>query len=175
MWAHRHLSPRSRDRRAHRRAPQDARAWGCSVMVNLHDARLPERFWKKVTPEPSTGCWLWTGSTTESGYGYFRLDGKARRAHRVAFTRLVAEIPDGLELDHGCRVRCCVNPAHLTPMTHKENCRRSPIIMRRHAKDSCPHGHPFTEENTMERRTRVGRECRTCINARSRNRKRRVA
>ena len=94
-----------------------------------------ERFWKHVQPEPNTGCWLWTGSLiggTRGGYGTFTvmLDRDGRRdapmlAHRFAYVHIAGKtIPDGLRLDHLCRVRQCVNPAHLEPVTDFENFRR---------------------------------------------------
>ena len=89
-----------------------------------------ERFDAKWTPEPNTGCWLWTGATTPGGYGRLtvgsQIDGTRRqvRAHRRSYERLVGPIPDGLDLDHLCRTPGCVNPEHLEPVTRRENIRR---------------------------------------------------
>ena len=69
-----------------------------------------ELFWTKVEPEPNSGCWLWTGYTNRDGYGCFRRD---LLAHRFAYELYRGAIPAGLTLDHTCRVRSCVNPAHL--------------------------------------------------------------
>lgn len=88
-----------------------------------------ERFWARFERAPD-GCWLWTGPLYSNGYGEFNFDGRNRRAHRFAYDRLVGPIPDGLELDHLCRVRRCVNPAHLEPVTHEENVRRIPEHLR---------------------------------------------
>lgn len=80
--------------------------------------------WVDITP----GCWLWTGAKNWTGYGQrsVRVDGKVRtaRAHRMAYELLVGPIPEGLTIDHLCRVRHCVNPDHLEPVTMKENARR---------------------------------------------------
>jgi hypothetical protein len=86
------------------------------------------RFLPKVDPPDENGCLLWNASTM-SDYGQFFINRRPLQAHRVAYTRLVGPIPDGLELDHsyakGCRSKLCVNTAHLEPITHAENVRRS--------------------------------------------------
>lgn len=82
-----------------------------------------ERFWAKVE-KTEPGCWLWRGYRTPNGYAQFKADGKTTRVHRWAYKQLVGPIPDGLGLDHLCRVRHCVNPAHLEPVTNKENTAR---------------------------------------------------
>lgn len=78
-----------------------------------------ERFWQKV--DKSGDCWLWTAAKTEKGYGRFRLDGRPRRAHRVAYAWANGPISDGLDLDHTCHVHACVNPAHLRTATNAQN------------------------------------------------------
>lgn len=115
--------------------------------MNWGDPRLPERFWNKVMPEPNSGCWLWIGSTEGGGYGNVRFNGPTRKAHRVSFEMLVGEIPDGLELDHLCRVRCCVNPLHLEPVTHAENVRRGESGLRQSNRTHCPSGHAYEGDN----------------------------
>jgi hypothetical protein len=77
-------------------------------------AKLLEKF------DRGEGCWLWNGKRNHLGYGIF----SERRAHRVVYEHFVGPIGEGLELDHKCRVTSCVNPAHLEPVTHKENVRR---------------------------------------------------
>lgn len=101
------------------------------------DDRLPANFWDKVVPVPHVGCWLWMAGLNENGYGVFR----GRLAHRRSFRVLVGPHAPGLELDHLCRTRSCVNPDHLEPVTHEEN-------MRRARGSHCRNGHEFTEENT---------------------------
>lgn len=88
---------------------------------------LKLRLEEKFTPEPNTGCWLWTASADENGYGFLHVgskrDGTNRmaRAHRVAFELYRGPVPEGMVLDHLCRIRCCVNPAHLEPVTFGTN------------------------------------------------------
>jgi hypothetical protein len=111
------------------------------------------------------GCWEWTGATGGSRrYGCISVKGVTRRAHRVAYELLAGPIPDGLELDHLCRNRLCVNPEHLEPVTHRENVLRGDAPPAANvSKTHCPRGHELTPENTYTRRGRPGgRECRAC-------------
>lgn len=83
---------------------------------------VAQRFMAKISPEPNTGCWLWLGGLCNNGYGR-AFDGvRIRLAHRLAWELLVGPPPP--EFDHRCNVRCCVNPAHLDPVSHKINCVR---------------------------------------------------
>lgn len=85
---------------------------------------LEDRFWAKV--QKSDGCWLWTGSKYQNGYGRIRVGkGKRALAHRVSWELANGPVPEGLELDHSCNCRACVNPAHLRLATHAENGRNS--------------------------------------------------
>ncbi len=127
------------------------------------DARLPDRFWTKCTPEPNTGCWLWDGATTGGGYGNLKYGGRYRPAHRVAYEALVGEVPLGLDLDHLCRVRCCVNPDHLEAVTRRENLRRGDNSYRgawQLARTHCPSGHAYSVANTYRYKNR--RSCKAC-------------
>jgi putative hemolysin len=72
-------------------------------------------------PEPNTGCWLWLSTLDRDGYGQLNRRYKTYKAHRFAYTVLRGPVPDGMVLDHICRVRSCVNPDHLRPVTHAEN------------------------------------------------------
>ena len=81
-----------------------------------------ERFLRMCEPEPNSGCWIWIGSRRE-GYGQFRFGGKSRKAHRYSYERAYGSAPP--ELDHLCRLTCCVNPRHLEPVTSGENKRRA--------------------------------------------------
>lgn len=82
-------------------------------------ATLEERFWAKVK---KTGtCWLWTGHVSKSGYGRFRVKGYAESAHRVSYEISIGAIPEGLDVDHVCRQKSCVNPDHLRAATRKQN------------------------------------------------------
>ena len=111
-----------------------------------------ERAMEKVMPEPNSGCWLWLGSLSGSSHlgGYPDLwDGKrVRKAHRLLYTELVGEIPRGLDLDHKCRIRSCVNPAHMEPVTRSENNKRGTVGFNMKGQVQCPRGHAFTETNT---------------------------
>lgn len=86
-----------------------------------HNRKLPPRY----TVDSATGCWLWDGHILASGYGQYKDRGRTFQAHRWFWERVHGSVPAGLELDHLCRVRACVNPAHLEAVTHTENCRRA--------------------------------------------------
>ena len=127
-------------------------------------AVLPMRLALKATIRTS-GCWEWLAGKDPSGYGSVRWEGRTRGAHRVAYEVLVGPVPDGLELDHLCRNRACINPAHLEPVTRRENVRRgfgpAGICARR---THCPRGHAYDQPNTLLYRGK--RYCRACIAAR---------
>lgn len=117
---------------------------------------LEERIYERVSMVPFVGCWLWLLKLHENGYGQLKVGGIGRPAHVVSFECFRGPIPEGLELDHLCRVRCCVNPWHLEPVTHLENMRRGIKRTRTH----CPHGHEYSSENTYFHDGR--RRCRLC-------------
>lgn len=111
------------------------------------------------------GCWLWHANKNAAGYGRFQLDGRGQPAHRVIYELLVGPIPAGLVLDHLCRVHACVNPAHLEPVSQRENLLRgesmAAVNASRVACAIC--GTPYTDE-----RDKTGsRFCRPCKNRRS--------
>jgi hypothetical protein len=109
-----------------------------------------------------SGCWLWQQKIHKTGYGHVKLHRRTYLAHRVSYQAFVGPIPEGLELDHLCRVRHCVNPEHLEPVTTRENLARSlNFIGVNIAKTRCAQGHPFNDENTRWLPT-GGRECRIC-------------
>jgi hypothetical protein len=126
-----------------------------------------DRFWSRVSEDPETGCWPWRGSMFGNGYGQYASSFTATAmAHRIAYELVVGAIPDGLVIDHLCRNRRCVNPAHLEPVTHRENLLRGDTLTAKNAaKTHCPQGHPYTGLNLYV--TRAGRRhCRTCTRRR---------
>ncbi|MFF0736871.1 HNH endonuclease signature motif containing protein [Streptomyces chartreusis] len=128
-------------------------------------APVLERFWSKVA-EQENGCLTWQAQLSVGGYGVFCVrKPKKMYAHRFAYELLVGPIPDGLELDHLCRNRSCLNVCHLEPVTHAENRGRTPP--KRH----CPNGHEYTQENIrtwVKRDGVVSRACRECQHQRAR-------
>jgi len=125
------------------------------------DGRLPARFWSKVSPDPNSGCWLWTACLNEGGYGVFSWRGKMHYAHRVAYAVLVGLIPDGFQCDHLCRARSCVNPDHIESVTQQENIRRGKGGQHQVMKTHCPQGHEYAGDNLYVP-PGGGRECREC-------------
>ncbi len=120
-----------------------------------------ERFWTKV--EFTETCWLWT-STRDQGYGKFYDGSRDVRAHRWAYEFCVGPIPDGLTIDHLCRVRCCVLPDHLEVVTGRINTLRGfgPPALNA-LKTHCLRGHPYDEANTYVFPGTGWRRCRTCF------------
>jgi hypothetical protein len=117
-----------------------------------------DRFWSKVREDD--GCWVWTAARQSKGYGSFYVPGVGRLlAHRFSYEFFIAPIPSGLELDHLCRVRRCVNPWHLEPVTPRVNNQRGAKGQKTH----CDHGHEYTPENTYRSPSHGRRSCRTCI------------
>ena len=105
---------------------------------------LEKRFHRHVSPEPTSGCWVWTGCRDRKGYGRFGWPHtrEVRLAHRVSYFIRHSVWPP--ELDHLCRLTSCVNPTHLEPVTSRENTRRGlGIVARNMRKTHCPKGHPY--------------------------------
>lgn len=138
---------------------------------------LTDRFWAKVQIDNPWDCWVWLGPRSRA-YRYGAIGaggtgGALLSAHRLSYQLLVGPIPAGMELDHLCYNRRCVNPLHLEPVTHLENLRRADVWYGiRTAKTHCPQGHLYDDANTYINQGRRG--CRTCRLIRSRARVRRA-
>lgn len=110
----------------------------CSLM----DGSALDRFFKKIRIDSETGCWLWTGTTRQDGYGRFWLNGRDWRAHRASFLHFKGPLEHGYEPDHLCRRRHCVFYGHLEAVTQRENVLRGESFAALNArKVSCIHGH----------------------------------
>lgn len=131
---------------------------------------LDQRFLNKFDVDERSGCWEWFAATDAGGYGFYWLNGAMRRAHRVAYEALVGTIPDGLQLDHLCRNRRCVNPEHLEPVTGRENTSRSHQF--RAIRIVCPRGHSLSGDNLYVAPKNGRRGCRVCRLQQSRDRRR---
>lgn len=112
---------------------------------------------EKIALSPS-GCWLWMGCRTKTGYGRMHINGRMWLAHRYVYEQLFGKISEELTLDHLCRVRNCVNPDHLEPVGHRENVLRGigPTAINAQ-KTVCSKGHALIRNERYNRR-----ECPTC-------------
>jgi HNH endonuclease len=144
--------------------------------INGHYQRSTRLSSVNYVIDEATGCWVWKRSVTPSGYGHLRDSGRMQYAHRVYYERSRGVIPAGLQLDHLCRNRRCVNPEHLEPVTgHENTLRGDTIAARRKAQTHCIRGHPFDEANTIRRgRMRACRECQRRANRESMRKRRRA-
>lgn len=135
---------------------------------------LPPKVQDRIMPEPMSGCWLWIGHTN-GGYGRYQPhDAISVYAHRMVYEILIGAVSPDLDLDHLCRTKACVNPAHLEPVTHAVNISRGAWLQ----KTRRPEGHPYSHTVKYEHqgKTYYTRRCRTCIRAKAnaRNHRRRV-
>lgn len=135
-----------------------------------------QRFTAKIAYDGLTGCWKWTGALLkgarpgQGGYGIFDAGGRTRTAHKVSYEHFVGSVPEGLMLDHFvCETRRCVNPAHMRPVSARENALRSDgITAANAAKRSCPQGHLYEGDNVWWVDKSGRRHCRACSTARTR-------
>lgn len=131
-------------------------------------ATRPELFERNISRDHD-GCWRWTGKVGRNGYGVFSSD--YFLAHRYAYSLWVGNIPAGMQIDHLCMVKCCVNPSHLEVVTAAENLRRRDVTYGIcSAVTHCPAGHPYDEANTY-RHPSGRRCCRECSRLRSKARR----
>ena len=130
------------------------------------------RLWAKVDLSNAPfGCWLWTGSRNGSGYAQLCIGGRRGQtyyAHRATYELFKGTIPDGLTIDHLCRVRYCVNPLHLEAVTYSVNVARGKPFIK--SPTHCKQGHKYTSHNTR-RRPNGSLYCRECNRAWSRQRR----
>lgn len=121
-----------------------------------------ERFWAKV--QVTESCWVWTAAMDGHGYGAFWYQRKVAKAYRAAYEMFVGPVPEGMQLDHLCRNRACVNPAHLEPVSQQVNIARgaspSAISVRTNA---CSRGHDLS--SAAVRRPDGRRYCGECRRA----------
>jgi len=137
------MHPRWRHSAVYRRASHISRFWMC-VQKN-HD-----------------GCWIWLGVPNAGGYGTLKIGPWTVLAHRFSYEMMVGKILEGEQLDHLCRVRCCVNPAHLEPVTSRENSLRGNTLAAHEASQThCIYGHILDGRNLRISSSgkRVCREC----------------
>lgn len=132
------------------------------------DLDVAQRFWNKVGKHDNdASCWLWLGATHGdryglSRYGHMRVGSYTMQAHRIAYTLLKGEIPEGLESDHLCRNTLCVNPEHMELVSHQINVLRSTAPTALNSKKTqCPAGHSYDAVNTRIT-TDGSRRCRAC-------------
>lgn len=118
--------------------------------------------------EKTSTCWIWKNKLSK-GYGHIEIKGKNKLAHRYVYEILIGKIPKKLQIDHLCRNRACVNPAHLEAVTAQTNVLRGMglggILARR---THCKHGHFFCKENLLKYHAGRGRRCKTCSRKRTR-------
>lgn len=130
----------------------------------LVNEKTINNFLDRISPEPNTGCWLWTAGINFMGYGMFGIGSYKRfKAHRFSYVAFRGPIPDGLVIDHLCMVKSCANPSHLEAVTIAENNRRACSAKGHYNsnKTHCKKGHEYLPKTTG-RQSNGGRFCRIC-------------
>lgn len=131
------------------------------------DHKTISRFWTKVDQNGplwnDTPCWVWIGTVNNAGYGRHHTNNGSVAAHRYSYLLQKGEIPKGLQIDHLCRNKRCINPQHLEAVTGRVNLLRAPTFQAMNAaKTHCCNGHEFTSENTAIALADGSRVCRMC-------------
>lgn len=131
---------------------------------SLRNAPVEDRFLARIQLRDDS-CWHWLGALNPQGYGTVMNKGTATPAHRFSYVLFIGPIPEGLQLDHLCRNRACVNPWHLDPVTARENILRGECHAAINArKTHCTRGHALEGAN-LYLRPKGGRTCRICRKA----------
>ena len=126
-------------------------------MNQVLSSRLPVNYWAKV--EQAGTHMLWTGAQNSRGYGCFGIDGKSQLVHRLAWENENGPIPDGYTIDHLCRIKVCVNTAHMEVVTRAENKRRASTLV---VGGECMNGHQIESDDDIYVNPKGRRECRGC-------------
>lgn len=129
------------------------------------DPVLAGRLTSRIEVDAETGCWLWQGAVSDTGYGHVSVRGRVQKSHRAFYELFEGPIPAGLSIDHLCYRRICCNPRHLEPVTRAENNRRmfrDKGHPRANTGGRCRNGHEITPENSYYSKDGRRTSCRPC-------------